>query len=162
MIRKIQPSDITDVTSIYNHYITNTIVTFEETPVSPEEMRNRVDKVTASDLPWLVAIDGKQIAGYAYASLWHQRSAYRHSLEITVYLSPEHRSKGWGTRLYAELFNSLESRDVHVVIGGIALPNPESIALHEKFGLEKVAHYREVGYKFGKWIDVGYWQKVLG
>jgi phosphinothricin acetyltransferase len=69
--------------------------------------------------------------------------------------------KGFGTKLYDELFSRLRKKKLHVAIGGIALPNPSSIKLHEKFGMEKVAHYKEVGYKFGEWVDVGYWQVQL-
>lgn len=96
-----------------------------------------------------------------YAAPWHERSAYRHAVEITVYLSASARSKGWGTKFYAALFAELERKPVHVVIGGIALPNDASIALHEKLGVKKVAHYKEVGFKFGEWVDLGYWQRVL-
>jgi len=96
-----------------------------------------------------------------YASKWHGRSAYRFSTEITVYLAPAHVGRGIGSQLYARLFPILRDRGIHAVIGGIALPNEASVALHEKFGLEKVAHFKEVGYKFDRWIDVGSWQGIL-
>lgn len=161
MIRKMQSADIAAIVEIYNYYISNTVVSFEEEPVSADEMKGRVEKVASAGLPWLVALDGRQVVGYAYACQWNARSAYKHSAEISVYLSHLETSKGWGSQLYEALFAELKKISIHMVIGGIALPNPASVALHEKFGMEKVAHYKEVGYKFGQWIDVGYWQKTI-
>ncbi len=97
----------------------------------------------------------------AYAVLWKARSAYRFSVEITVYVAPGMAGRGIGSMLYSHLFAALQPLGVHAVIGGIALPNEASIALHEKFGMEKVAHFQQVGFKFNRWIDVGYWERIL-
>ena len=102
-----------------------------------------------------------QVVGYAYAGRWHDRSAYRYSVETTIYLDADHLGKSIGSGLYAALLQQLKERGMHVAIGGIALPNPGSVALHEKLGFRKVAHYGEVGFKFNRWIDVGYWQHAL-
>lgn len=161
MIRIIEPGDIEAITAIYNYYITDTTVSFEEKPVTVDEMEGRVDKVLAAGFPWLVAVEDGNVIGYAYACQWNVRAAYKYSAEASVYLSYMHTSKGWGTRLYERLFEELRKISVHTVIGGVALPNPASVALHERLGMEKVAHYKEVGYKFGQWIDVGYWQKKI-
>jgi L-amino acid N-acyltransferase YncA len=161
MIRTATESDAQAIADIYNYYIANTVVTFEELPVSQSDILERIQKVTGSSLPWLVAEDGGTVIGYAYAGKWNVRSAYRHTVESTVYLSHSSVSKGWGTKLYTALFDTLRQKSIHTVIGGITLPNPASIALHEKFGMKKVAHFSEVGYKFGKWLDVGYWQTEL-
>lgn len=157
MIRNAILDDATQISKIYNHYIENTIVSFEESPVSTEEMASRVDEIIPS-LPWLVHEEGDQINGYAYASKWKGRCAYRYSVESTVYLSPEARGKGVGSKLYAVLLNELKDKGFHTAIGGISLPNEASIKLHEKFGFRKVAHFSEVGFKFNKWVDVGYWE----
>lgn len=160
----LRPATIADAQSIadiYNHYITDTVVTFEEEPVSASEIARRIDEVTAASLPWLVAELKTQVVGYAYGGKWKTRSAYRFAAEVAVYLRHSHVGRGLGTRLFGKLLPSLAGCGVHAVIGGIALPNPASIALHEKFGLTKVAHFNEVGYKFGRWIDVGYWQRTL-
>lgn len=125
------------------------------------DMSNRIEEVIPSGLPWLVAEERGEVIGYACATKWNKRFAYRFSVEATVYLSPTSASDGWGTKLYEALFTELEGCFIHTVIGGIALPNPASIALHEIFGMEKVAHFKEVGYKLDKWIDVGYWQVQL-
>jgi L-amino acid N-acyltransferase YncA len=161
MIRAAIESDAQAIADIYNYYIKNTVVTFEELPVSQNDILERIEKVTGSNLPWLVAEDNSVVIGYAYAGKWNMRSAYRHTVESTVYLSNSSLAKGWGTRLYQALFDTLRQKSIHVVIGGITLPNPASIALHEKFGMKQVAHFKEVGYKFGQWLDVGYWQMEL-
>lgn len=161
MIRPATVGDADSIASIYNHYILNTTVTFEEQAVSAQQMAQRINEVASDALPWLVAERAGQVVGYAYATKWKGRCAYRFSVECTVYLDPTAVRHGFGSTLYETLFPLLRARGMHVVIGGIALPNSASISLHEKFGLVKVAHFREVGYKFGKWIDVGYWQTTL-
>lgn len=160
MIRPINSKDIKRVTSIYNHYIQNTIATFEEEPVSENEMEARVKHIISKKLPWLVAEHEGNVIGYAYASPWKGRCAYRFSVEITVYLAHTELSRGWGSQLYTELMNLLSDSPINSIIAGIALPNPNSIALHEKLGMKKVAHFEKVGFKFDQWIDVGYWQKT--
>lgn len=161
MIRPAAPSDGEAFAAIYNHYIRTSIATFEEAEVSGDEMRTRLGKILAAGLPWLVAEEAGRVVGYAYAGLWQERSAYRFSVASTVYLAPDSGGKGLGTALYGRLFEILKSTKVHVVVGGISLPNPASVALHEKFGMKPVAHFREVGWKFDQWIDVGYWQVTL-
>jgi phosphinothricin acetyltransferase len=108
-----------------------------------------------------VWVEDQVVQGFAYASKWKGRCAYRYSVESTAYLADCSTGRGIGTRLYEALFTELRKSKMHVVMAGIALPNDASIALHEKLGFEKVAHFREVGWKFGKWIDVGYWQLLL-
>lgn len=162
MIRIATEQDAQAITSIYNHYIENTVVTFETAVITVDTILARMKTVNAANLPWLVAEDKDgQVIGYAYASPWRERYAYRFSVEITVYLAKHETGKGYGSKLYKALFSALESYDVHVVIGGITLPNDESVALHEKLGLVKAAHFSEVGYKFEQWLDVGYWQARL-
>lgn len=161
ILRDATATDAGRLAEIYNHYIRHTIVTFEEQPVSAADMAARVAETAQAGLPWLVAADAGQVLGFAYASKWKGRCAYRHTVESTVYLDPEATGRGWGTRLYAALLPRLREQGIRVVIGGIALPNPGSIALHERFGMHKVAHFEQVGFKFGRWIDVGYWQVAL-
>ena len=160
-IRIATTADADRIAEIYNHYIANTVVTFEEEPVAGDEMRRRMDDVFAAALPWLIAESGGHLVGYAYATKWKARSAYRFSVETTVYLADGLGKRGLGSRLYDELFRILKEKGIHAAIGGIALPNDASVALHEKFGMRKVAHFDEVGFKFGKWVDVGYWERIL-
>lgn len=161
MIRAATIQDAPAIVGIYNHYIEHSVITFEERAISPNDIIERMEKVGAANLPWLVAEDAGMIIGYAYATKWNARSAYRHTVETTVYLSAASQSKGWGTQLYTTLFERLRRASIHVAVASITLPNPASIALHEKFGMKQVAHFREVGYKFGRWLDVGYWQTEL-
>lgn len=160
-IRPAAPSDAASIAAIYNHYVTGTVVTFEEVPIAAAEIARRIEEVWSASLPWLIAEEGSHVVGYAYAAPWRPRIGYRFSAEITVYLAPAHAGRGLGSKLYGQLFPMLQARRVHSVIGGIALPNEASVALHEKFGLRKVAHFAEVGFKFDRWIDVGYWQRTL-
>ena len=161
MIRPIDPNDLKAVADIYNYYIANSVISFEEAPLSMEQIEQRVEKITSIGLPWFVIEENNEILGYAYAGSWNTREAYKYTVEVSVYLSPQHRAKGIGTLLYQALFKRLRELSFHVVIGGITLPNPASSRLHEKFGMTKTAHFSEVGYKFGTWHDVGYWQVTL-
>ena len=161
VIRPALSVDTAAIARIYNHYVLNTVVTFEEQIVSTAQMGARIDAVAAVSFPWLVLAHPDQIVGYAYASRWNTRSAYRYAAECTIYLDPAATGQGAGTALYDALFATLRTKQMHTVIGVIALPNAASVALHEKFGLEQVGHFKEVGFKFGQWVDVGYWQVVL-
>jgi len=160
MIRACKPPDASQVCQIYNHYVRETVVTFEEIPVVEHDMAQRIAEVTER-LPWLVWEQHGTIVGYAYATAWKARSAYRFSVESTVYLSQSFAGRGIGTQLYQALIADLRGRNVHCIVGGIALPNPASIALHEKLGFSKIGQFKEIGWKFGRWVDVGYWELVL-
>jgi L-amino acid N-acyltransferase YncA len=160
MIRTATTADAAAIADIYNHYVRETIITFEETPVSTDEMARRIADIGARH-PWLVFEYDGAVAGWAYATEWKPRSAYRLSVETTVYLADSHRGRGTGTALYKALLAELTARKLHTAVGVIALPNAASIALHEKLGFAKVAHVAEVGRKFDRWVDVGYWQLIL-
>ena len=128
--------------------------------MTPEEIARRREQVQSASLPWSVAEEDCQVVGTSSRTL-ETRTAYRFSVEATVYLAPGGGGRGIGSALYRNLLAILRARGVHAVIGGIALPNDASVALCEKFGLRKVAHFPEVGFKFDRWIDVGYWQRTL-
>jgi phosphinothricin acetyltransferase len=160
MIRSATVEDAKAICDIYNHYVENSIISFEEQAVSVDDMTQRVARTTRS-LPWLVAEEGGDVVGYACAGEWRERSAYRFSVKSTVYVAPNATGRGIGSQLYAALISELRTRSVHSIIAAIALPNPPSVALHETLGFQKVGHLREVGRKFGRWIDVGYWELIL-
>lgn len=161
MIRDVLEGDFKAISEIYNHYISHTVVTFEEREIDQAEISNRVGSVLSAGLWWLVTEEADRVVGYAYASKWKDRSAYLKTVEVSVYVHPDYQRKGYGASLYKALFSRLRDEGLHVAIGGIALPNPSSVKLHENFGMKKAARFREVGYKFGHWIDVGYWQVLL-
>lgn len=162
VIRQAAAADAASVALIYNHYVTETTATFETEPVHPAVMADRIKQCRGSGLPWLLAEQDGSVLGYAYAMQWKPRRAYRHACETTIYMRDEQVGRGIGTRLYAALLERLETLGCHTAIGGIALPNPASVALHEALGFEKTAHFREVGFKLNRWVDVGYWQKMFG
>ncbi len=174
-MRPVRADDATAITTIYNAYVRDTVVTFEIDTIDVREMFRRIAKVRDAGLPWWVAEDATLLAdggadtavlGYAYAAPFRDRAAYRHTLETSVYLHPDARARGLGTALYASLFAALEDltpaqsphAPIHALIGSIALPNNASVALHERFGMSQVAHLKAVGRKFDRWVDVGYWQ----
>jgi len=159
-MRDAVPGDAAAIANIYGHYVLATTVSMEFEPVDAAEMAGRIAEVQAAGLPWIVLVEDGQVAGYAYASKWRARPGYRDAVEASVYLAPALRGGGRGARLYRVLIERLRGR-FHTVIGGIALPNPASVALHERLGFRKVAHFEEVGHKFGQRIDVGYWQRML-
>ena len=161
MIRPATLADAEAIAHIYNHYVLETVITFEEVAIPPTEMAERIARTNAAGLPWLVAEQDGRVIGYSHASKWKDRTAYRFSVETTIYLVPDCQKKGIGTSLYRELHARLKQMNMHSAIGGIIHPNPPSEALHEKLGYRKVAHLKEVGFKFGKWIDVCYWQCSL-
>jgi phosphinothricin acetyltransferase len=159
--RPAEPADAEAIARIYNHYIQNTVITFEEQTVTAQIMAARMEEVRAHSLPWLVAVTAGKVVGFAYASRWKVRSAYRHSVEATIYLEHGRGGHGIGRMLYAALLPILKDAGIHAVIGGAALPNDASVALHEKLGFERVATFRQVGFKHGRWVDVAYWQRLL-
>lgn len=160
VIRGATLADAPAFCAIYNPYIAETVISFEEEPVAVETMQSRIAEVTSGH-PWLVAEREGRVVGYAYATAWRTRTAYRHSVESTVYLDASCVGWGVGTALYRELIERLRSAGIRQVMGGGALPNEASVALHERLGFRKVAHFEAVGWKFGQWIDVGYWQRSL-
>ena len=159
-VRPVSLDDAEAICRIYNHYVVTTAISFEESEVGTAEMSDRITEVTQS-FPWLILERDGAMLGYAYATKWRVRSAYRFSAEVSVYLSPEARGQGAGTILYGALLSQLAKQGVHTAIGGIALPNEASVHLHKKCGFKQVAQFAQVGFKHGRWIDVAYWQKQL-
>lgn len=164
MIRPATPADAPAIAALYNHYILHTIVTFEEEPVDGAEIARRMQDVAEAGWPWLVASDEAAdgaLVGWAYATRLRPRASFRHSVETSVYVADGAARRGWGAALYRELLPRLKTAGAHAVVGAITLPNDASVALHEAFGFEKVGHLKQVGHKFGRWIDLGYWQRLL-
>ncbi|BDZ62293.1 phosphinothricin N-acetyltransferase [Demequina sediminis] len=168
MIRDADPAaDAARLAQIYDHYVVHDTATFELDPIGAEEMASRIARIQARGLPWIVLERDDAVAGYAYAGPFRDRVAYRHTLEATVYLAPEVRRGGLGTELYAALIERLrglsagEHAPVHSVMGVVALPHPGSVALHSRLGFRHVGTIEDAGFKFDRWIDVGYWQLTL-
>ena len=159
-IRNVEIRDAEAITAIYNYYIENTIITFEEEAITVEEMASRIKSISLQ-YPYLVYEENGKVVGYAYATQWKARSAYRFSAEDTIYLDHRETGKGFGCELFSAFLNEFRKTNLHSLVGGIALPNAASVALHEKFGFKKIGQFEEIGFKFGKWVDVGYWELKL-
>jgi phosphinothricin acetyltransferase len=159
-IRSANIGDAAAIRAIYAPIVADTTISFEDIPPSVEEIARRIDS-TLKAYPYLVADHDGEVVGYAYASEHRTRSAYRYSVDVAVYVAPGARRTGVGRRLYEPLLAGITSRGYHAAFAGIALPNPASVALHEAFGFTHLGTYREVGFKFGRWLDVGWWQRVL-
>lgn len=161
MIRNVRPEDAEDIVAIYNYYIENTIITFELSKITPDEERKRIKKILDNEYPFIVYEEQGKIIGYAYLSQWRERAAYKNTLETSIYVHKDHLNKGLGQKLYKELIESGKKQGVHVLIGGLSMPNPQSQKLHEKLGFRKVGYFKEVGVKFNRYIDVEFWQLNL-
>ena len=161
MLRSATLTDAAAIAAIYNHYVAHTIITFEEEAVTAVDMAAQITATLDAGRPWLVSEEQGRVLGYSYASGWKSRCSCRFSLETTVYLDKDATGRGLGTKLYTALIGTLRQTKTHALIGGISLPNAASVALHEKLGFAKIGHFKQVGWKFGQWIDVGYWELML-
>lgn len=161
VIRQVQDKDIKAICDIYNFYIENTIISFEEKTISQKEMEGRIHGIR-EHYPWLVYEKEGQILGYAYVSKWKERAAYRYTVEDTLYVRHDVLGQGIGRALLESLMKEIKKLEVNVVIAVIALPNARSVQLHEYFGFREAGHFINVGYKLGRWIDVGYWELQMG
>jgi phosphinothricin acetyltransferase len=159
-IRFARPDDAADIVAIYGPYCDGSVVSFELAAPTVEHMRERIDRIT-QQFPWLVCeIDG-QIAGYVYACPHRERAAYRWAVDVAVYISPKQHRRGIGQALYSVLFHILREQGYVKAYAGVTLPNAGSVGLHEAVGFRPLAVYRGVGYKFGRWLDVGWWELDL-
>ena len=162
MIRKVKPEDVQDIALIYNYYIEKSTITFETDPVSVEEMSERIAAISEK-YPYFVYEDeeSRKVAGYCYASSWKKKAAYNKTVESTIYIDKAFQSKGIGRALMNKLINELREKSFHAIIACITTPNPTSVKLHENLGFMQASNFREVGYKFGKWLNVGDWELIL-
>ncbi|MFP3089876.1 N-acetyltransferase family protein [Treponema sp. TIM-1] len=160
MIRPVRSADAAAICDIYNYYVEHTVITFDETPIGVEAMEDRIREI-AVRFPWFVWEEGGVIFGYAYLHQWKERRAYRFSTEDSIYIKQGFQGKGMGKQLLIRLLEEIKNAGIHTVVAGITIPNEKSIGLHEKFGFKKIAQFPEIGYKLGKWLDVGYWELIL-
>jgi phosphinothricin acetyltransferase len=162
VIRVAEEEDLEAINEIYNHYVSESHVTFDDEPVTMQARKEWFTHYADHGRHRVfVAVDDGRVIGYATSSRFRPKPGYLTSVETSIYLAPDATGKGAGSRLYATLFKSLEREDLHRAYAGIALPNPESIGLHEKFGFKRVALYSEQGRKFGRYWDVAWYEKRL-
>lgn len=160
LIRLATPADADAFANIYGPFCTNSIVSFELTAPTPQEMLERIRKTTTK-FPWLVLDDAGTAVGYAYASAHRERLAYQWAVDVSAYIGEGYRRRGVGRALYTALFAILRAQGFYKAYAGIALPNPNSEGLHTAMGFEPVGVYKGVGYKMGGWQDVGWYQMAL-
>jgi L-amino acid N-acyltransferase YncA len=145
---------------IYAPFVTDTVVSLEESAPDGDELSRRIAHVSISH-PWLVAESNRRLAGFAYASRHRERASYRWAADVSVYVDADQRRHGVATALYRELMQRLRGQGIYVACAGITVPNQASVALHEALGFTLVGIYPRIGYKHGAWRDVGWWQLAL-
>jgi len=162
VIRPAMESDLPRLTEIYNHYIRETAITFEVEPYTVEKRKPWLAQFSTSGRYRILVAEAEgQALGWANSRRFHERAAYDPTIETSIYLDANCLGRGVGTELYGALFELVRGEDVHRAIGGITLPNAASVALHRKLGFSPVGVMREVGRKFGRWWDVGWYQREL-
>ena len=159
-VRVATAADAEAVAAIYAPYVTDTAISFEETPPSAAEMRRRIADILETH-PFLVYDAGLGVVGYAYATPHATRAAYRWSCNVPAYVAAGQTRRGVGRSLYAKLLEILRAQGLHAAFAGVALPNEASVGLHEAMGFRHLGTYREVGFKHGRWHDVGWWRLAL-
>lgn len=159
-IRAAVEDDGPSLAAIYAPAVLGTAISFELVPPTPSEMSARVVR-GSSDFPWLAAFDEHEVLGYAYAGAFRTRPAYRWTAEVSVYVRDGCRGRGVGKGLYKSLFACLRLQGFKTVVAGATLPNIASVSLHERLGFTPVGVYHNVGYKFGRWQDVGWFELAL-
>lgn len=156
-IRLAKKKDANSILAIYRPFIEKTPVTFEETVPTVAQFWERIQK-TLPDYPWLVCEINHDIAGYTYATAHRERASYRWTKEVSVYVHPNYMRHGIGVGLYTALIELLKLQGVKNILAGITLPNKGSVDFHESFGFSSIGIYTAVGFKLGRWHDVGWWE----
>jgi L-amino acid N-acyltransferase YncA len=161
LIRPADPArDAEAIANIYAPYVTDSVISFEYEAPTAAEMARRIERLTKTHA-WLIAEGDRGITGYAYGCPHRERAAYQWATEVSVYVDPRHQRRGAGRALYEALCSLLADQGYRIALGGIALPNDASVALHEACGFKPVGVYRGIGFKHGAWWDVGWWQLDL-
>lgn len=160
IVRLATERDAAPIAAIYAPYCESSPVSFETSAPSAGEIAHRIRNIT-TQWPWLVLDAGGLVAGYAYASRYRERAAYMWAVDTAVYVSSAHRRRGVGRALYTALLDILRQQGYFKACAGITLPNPASVGLHEAFGFALVGVYRGIGYKFGSWHDVAWYEAEI-
>jgi len=161
LIRHADPArDAAGCASVYAPYVLETAISFEKEPPGADELARRISGVSER-YPWLVAEEDGAVIGYAYGSAHGERAAYRWAADVAVYLGQAFQRRGVGRALYDALLSLLVRQGIHIACAGITLPNNASVALHEACGFDLVGVYRRIGWKMGRWHDVGWWELEL-
>ena len=157
VIRPAEETDGAAIAEIYAPYVRETAISFELEPPTAAVMARRI-AMTVNTHPWLLATQGHEVVGYAYAGKHRDRPAYQWTVDVTIYVSPERREQGIGRALYRVLLDTLRQQGFRSAFAEIVLPNPGSIRLHETAGFELIGVHKNIGFKLGSWHDIGYWR----
>jgi len=160
MIRPFKINDTQQLLDIYNYYVLNSVATFDIEPLTFDFFSKKINRIN-KDYPFIVFEAKNEILGFAYGSRFRPKPAYNKTAEVTVYVKYDNHGKQIGSKLYKALITLLKQSHYHILLGVLTLPNEASVKLHEKFGFKQVANLEQVGFKFDKWHDVGFWQLVL-
>ena len=160
IIRPAVESDLAAINDVYNHYVLNSTCTYQEEPESLDDRREWFRR-HGDKHPVIVAETGTQVVGWGSLSPYHSRSAYRHTVENSVYVHPQHLRHGIGSLLLRDLIVRARHHADRVILAGVDGEQTASVALHTKFHFEKVGHLKQVGFKFGRWLDVIYMELSL-
>ena len=161
-IRPCTRADLPGVLEIYNEAVLNTTATYDYEPRTLEHRIAWFDDHVKSNYPVFVAVDdGGRVLGWSALNRFHDRAGYRFTSENSVYVAADQRGKGIGRLLMPPLIEAARARELHAIIAGIDATNETSLRLHASFGFERVAHLKQVGYKFGRWLDLVYMELLL-
>jgi L-amino acid N-acyltransferase YncA len=160
LIRVAEERDARAIAEIYAPAITDGVISFELAPPDAQEMSRRIVAIQRQ-YPWLVYEESKTVLGYVYASVHNERAAYRWSVDVTAYIRHDAHRRGIGRALYTALFEILVLQGYRTACAGVTLPNTASVQMHTAMGFKEVGVYHDVGYKFGKWHDVGWYERPL-
>jgi L-amino acid N-acyltransferase YncA len=161
VLRLARETDAEALLRIYAPYVRDTAISFEVEPPTPEEFRGRI-RTNLAHAPWLVCESDGELVGYAYAGRFHARAAYQWTAEVTVYVRSDNHRRRIGEGLYAALLDGLRAQGFRTAVGVIALPNPASVGFHERLGFRPAGVLGSVGFKHGRWHDIGWWALALG
>lgn len=161
LIRPAADTDLPGILEIYNHVIVNTTAVYDYHPHTLEMRLAWFRSIRELDLPVLVAVKGGRIVGFSSLSPFRKWGAYKYSVENSVYVAADRRGAGLGRQLLLPLIDAAQARQLHTILAGIDATNEASIRLHEKCGFREVAHFRQVGFKFGRWLDLKFLQLLL-
>lgn len=161
LIRDAEPGDLPGILAIYNDVIATSTAIYRDEPTTLAERGQWLDSRRKQGFPVLVALDGAAVAGFSSFGEWRHAPCYRHTVEHTVHVHADCRGKGTGRALVEALFPRARTMGIHAMIGGVDAGNEASIRFHERLGFERVAIFREVGRKFGRWLDLVFLQRFL-
>jgi L-amino acid N-acyltransferase YncA len=160
-VREAGVDDLEAILAIYNDAVIHTTATYDYEPRSPDAQRQWFEAKGAQDLPVLVGLDAGVVSGFASYGPFRLWAAYLYTVENSIYVAPEQRGRGVGTAILGALVEIARSRGFHAMVAGIDATNAASLKLHAKFGFEKVAHFRQVGWKFERWLDLVFLERIF-